>query len=423
MIYPVILSGGSGTRLWPMSRALYPKQLLPLLTERQPAAGDRRRVADRDRASRRRWSSPMTSTASSSPSSCARSRSRRRAIVLEPVGRNTAPAVCVAALVARRDRTRRADAGDAVRPCHRRRRRLPRRRSTAPRTRRARRPPRHLRHHRRPARDRLWLYPPRRGARRRRRRLRGRRLRRKARPRERRRAYLAAGDYFWNSGIFLFPAALFSTSWSGCSPTWSPPAARRSPRQARSRFPAPRPRRLRRRREHLDRLCGDGAHRTRRGGAGRDGLERCRHLGRAVADRATRTTAGNVASPATSSPRTRAIAICAPSTGWSPRSASRIWSWSRPAMRSWWRRATAPRTSSSWSRGSSATAASEAAAHPLVHRPWGTYRSIHNGDRVQVKHIMVKPGAQAVACRCIITAPSIGSSCTAPPRWRAATRR
>ena len=30
MIYPVILSGGSGTRLWPMSRSLYPKQLLAL---------------------------------------------------------------------------------------------------------------------------------------------------------------------------------------------------------------------------------------------------------------------------------------------------------------------------------------------------------------------------------------------------------
>lgn len=33
-IYPVLLCGGSGTRLWPLSRAAYPKQLLPLLTER-----------------------------------------------------------------------------------------------------------------------------------------------------------------------------------------------------------------------------------------------------------------------------------------------------------------------------------------------------------------------------------------------------
>jgi mannose-6-phosphate isomerase-like protein (cupin superfamily) len=31
---------------------------------------------------------------------------------------------------------------------------------------------------------------------------------------------------------------------------------------------------------------------------------------------------------------------------------------------------------------------------PTVHRPWGTYRSIHTGDRVQVKHIMVKPGGK-----------------------------
>ena len=33
MIHPVILSGGSGTRLWPMSRSLYPKQLLALVGE------------------------------------------------------------------------------------------------------------------------------------------------------------------------------------------------------------------------------------------------------------------------------------------------------------------------------------------------------------------------------------------------------
>ncbi|HEY4472266.1 MAG TPA: mannose-1-phosphate guanylyltransferase/mannose-6-phosphate isomerase [Stellaceae bacterium] len=36
----------------------------------------------------------------------------------------------------------------------------------------------------------------------------------------------------------------------------------------------------------------------------------------------------------------------------------------------------------------------EADALPTVHRPWGTYRSIHNGIRVQVKHITVKPGAK-----------------------------
>src|SRR6185312_12518509 len=37
---------------------------------------------------------------------------------------------------------------------------------------------------------------------------------------------------------------------------------------------------------------------------------------------------------------------------------------------------------------------SEAGSHPTVHRPWGTYRSIHAGERVQVKHIMVKPGGK-----------------------------
>ena len=34
MIIPVILSGGSGSRLWPLSRETYPKQFLPLVDER-----------------------------------------------------------------------------------------------------------------------------------------------------------------------------------------------------------------------------------------------------------------------------------------------------------------------------------------------------------------------------------------------------
>lgn len=34
MIVPVILSGGAGTRLWPLSRELYQKQLLPLVGDK-----------------------------------------------------------------------------------------------------------------------------------------------------------------------------------------------------------------------------------------------------------------------------------------------------------------------------------------------------------------------------------------------------
>ncbi|MBO7639424.1 MAG: hypothetical protein J6S91_10660, partial [Treponema sp.] len=34
MIIPVILSGGSGTRLWPLSREFHPKQFLSLVTEK-----------------------------------------------------------------------------------------------------------------------------------------------------------------------------------------------------------------------------------------------------------------------------------------------------------------------------------------------------------------------------------------------------
>src|SRR6187551_99825 len=97
MIHPVILSGGSGTRLWPMSRALYPKQLLALTGERSLLQETARRVAG--------------GTAFAPPLIVANEEHRfiiaeqlreigvvPDALVLEPTGRNTAPAACVAAL-------------------------------------------------------------------------------------------------------------------------------------------------------------------------------------------------------------------------------------------------------------------------------------------------------------------------------------
>ncbi len=99
MLIPVILSGGSGTRLWPLSRELYPKQLLPLVGNRtmlqetaarvDGVAGVGAPVVVCNEAHRfmvaeqlRELGVPV------------------QAIVLEPVGRNTAPAVAVAALMA-----------------------------------------------------------------------------------------------------------------------------------------------------------------------------------------------------------------------------------------------------------------------------------------------------------------------------------
>ena len=98
-IFPVVLCGGSGTRLWPLSRGGYPKQYLKL-------AGDHTLV---QQTVLRLQGVPgvdapiMITNADQRFIVADQLRSidiAASAVVLEPVGRNTAPAVAAAALLA-----------------------------------------------------------------------------------------------------------------------------------------------------------------------------------------------------------------------------------------------------------------------------------------------------------------------------------
>jgi mannose-1-phosphate guanylyltransferase/mannose-6-phosphate isomerase len=101
MIHPVILSGGSGTRLWPMSRSLYPKQLLALTGERSLLQETVLRVMG-DAGGDDGFAPPLI-IANEEHRFIIAEQLREigaapEALVLEPVGRNTAPAACIAAL-------------------------------------------------------------------------------------------------------------------------------------------------------------------------------------------------------------------------------------------------------------------------------------------------------------------------------------
>ncbi len=103
LIQPVILSGGSGTRLWPLSREKYPKQLLPLIGEDSLLQATVRRV---DGLQGVQVAPPMVVSNEEYRFVIAeqlRLMGKPGTIVLEPVGRNTAPALTLAALAARRD--------------------------------------------------------------------------------------------------------------------------------------------------------------------------------------------------------------------------------------------------------------------------------------------------------------------------------
>ena len=97
-VFPVLLSGGTGSRLWPLSREARPKQLLSLLGEKTLLQQTVARVDDAAL-----FHDPLIIANGEHRFLIAeqlRAIGKEATIVLEPVGRSTAPAVAVAALAA-----------------------------------------------------------------------------------------------------------------------------------------------------------------------------------------------------------------------------------------------------------------------------------------------------------------------------------
>ncbi len=390
MIHPVILSGGSGTRLWPMSRTLYPKQLLPLLGRDSLLQQTVQRVEDPGRFT------PPLLVANEEHRFIIAEQLREvgaapRALLLEPVGRNTAPAACVAALVLAKsdpdplmlllpsDHIIEDDAAFAAA--------IDRAASAArcgslvsfgiaPE-----RPETGYGYIRRgPAFDGVsgvfrvaeFVEKP---------------------DTEKAQAYIASGEHLWNSGIFLFP--------------------------------------VRRLLDELERLRPDIVAACRRALAEASHDADFTRLGKeAFAACATESIDYAVME------HTQHAAVVPVTMGWSDvGSWDALWEISAkdPAGNSIAGNVVAQDTRNCYLRSEAGLLAAigiedlvvvvtadavmlaprnrtqevrqlvarlvsesrgEADAPPTVHRPWGTYRSLHNGHRVQVKHIMVKPGGQ-----------------------------
>ena len=103
MILPVILCGGSGTRLWPLSRSHMPKQLQPVHGEQTMLQATAARVFQLNGLE---IAAPLVVCNESHRFVTRRQLTElglgRARLIAEPFGRNTAPALTVAALLAKR---------------------------------------------------------------------------------------------------------------------------------------------------------------------------------------------------------------------------------------------------------------------------------------------------------------------------------
>jgi mannose-1-phosphate guanylyltransferase / mannose-6-phosphate isomerase len=388
-IFPVILSGGAGTRLWPLSRAQYPKQLLPLLSERSLLQEAALRVGDPAR-----FAPPLVIANDEHRFLVAEqlrlAKIAPRAIMLEPLGRNTAPAIAVAALAL-------ADEPDAlmlVMPSDHAIADVPAFLAAIDRAAVAARSGRLVTFGITANRPETGYGYIRRGA---------------ALPhcpgvhevaafvekpdRAKAESYLATGDYCWNSGIFLFPAAPLLKEMERLKPA-------------------------------LVAACRAAL------AAGKRDLDFIR------LDRDAFAAAESISIDYAVMEHTKSAAMVPVEMGWSDVGTwDALWQVSDKDAagnvhegdvliedsQNCYLRAERGLIAALGVKDLAVVATSDAIlvttrgraeevktlvarlekdgrsehqSHPLVHRPWGTYRSIHIGDRVQVKHIVVNPGAK-----------------------------
>ncbi len=390
MIHPVILSGGSGTRLWPMSRSLYPKQLLALTGERsllQETAG--RVVADPEFA-------PPLIIANEEHRFIIAEQLREigaaaDALVLEPVGRNTAPAATIAAL---RLAGREPDALMLVMPSDHAIGDLAAFRCAIGQAAAAARAGCLVTFGITPERAETgYGYI-----------ARGQPIEdvdgafavtgfvEKPDP-ETAERYLASGDYFWNSGIFLFPAALYLAEIERLRPDMlaackaaltgavSDSDFVRLDKAAFAACPA----------DSIDYAVMEHTSRAAvvpvtMGWSDLGSWDALWEM--AARDERGNALAGNVVAEATSNCYLRSEAGLVAAIGVedlvvvATDDAVMV----APKGRTQEVKQLVGRLL--------ADKRDEADALSTVHRPWGTYRSLHNGHRVQVKHIMVRPGGK-----------------------------